>query len=57
MRKFKYLFFFFAYKTSLFLAIEKENVEIVKLLLSLRSIKVNLVSYKNNYRQNDAYQI
>lgn len=32
------------FKTPLFIAVEKQNVEIVKILLSIKSINVNAVS-------------
>lgn len=43
----KFWFFLF-YKASIHLAIEKQNTEIVKLLLSCKTIDVNIVSISNS---------
>ena len=54
MKKLKFTVF---YQTPLYIAIETENIEIVKLLLSNRNIKVNLISYNSSRRKKYAYQI
>ncbi len=37
-------FFYFFDKTALYLAIEKENIEIVKLLLSNEKLDINIIN-------------
>lgn len=42
-------FKFFVHKTALYNAIEKENIEIIKLLLACENIDINLSSISNSF--------